>query len=216
MNHPTFHNRHTPSTSPAPPPTPGTRPPQRTPQRAPRAEPSPPPAHPTQPTTPSAPGTRPPGAPRTTHHALRGRHPRAPHSRPLRRAPAPPGAPRTTHHALRGRASPRSPRSPPPKPRVVAPHTRVSAQPAARPMSGARLSAAACIPEPPPIVAPSSCIPAQPTVRLAPETHPPPVHPMSLATRIPCCTPTPSSGTHPPYAHRPCMARPPRHPLLSP
>ncbi len=65
-------------------------------------------------------------------------------------------------------------------------------------MSGARLSAAACIPEPPPIVAPSSCIPAQPTVRLAPETHPPPVHPMSLATRIPCCIPAPPNGTHPP------------------
>ncbi len=31
MNHPTFHNRHTPSTSPAPPPTPGTRASRRTP-----------------------------------------------------------------------------------------------------------------------------------------------------------------------------------------
>lgn len=83
-NHPTFHNRHTPSTSPAPPPTPGTRPP---------AHPAPPAARPRLP-----PWRRAPTSPHSPQYASRRkltpplcipcRSRRASHAAPLRRPTA--------------------------------------------------------------------------------------------------------------------------------
>lgn len=158
MNHPTFHNRHTPSTSPTP---------------------------------PAAPGTRPPGAPRTT-----------------RSAPAPPIVAPSSH-------IPAQPAACPPKPRVVAPHTRVPAQPAARPMSGARLSAAACIPEPPPSWRQAPASPHSPQYASRRKLTPPCASHVARDAHS-MLHPYATQRHAPPYAHRPCMARPPRHPLLSP
>ena len=96
-NHPTFHNRHTPSTSPAPPPTPGTRPP---------AHPAPPAARPRLP-----PWRRAPTSPHSPQYASRRkltpplcipcRSRRASHAAPLRRPTArtPPVRPPSLHGA---------------------------------------------------------------------------------------------------------------------